>query len=97
MKKQIKRFSPHQNAKVFAVLMAVGCLPMFLPMMAISFFAMPAEDAQGNAVNFPYMIFLVFPFLYLVFGYISIVIGCWLYNIFFKVIGGIECEVIDVE
>ena len=36
MKTQIKRFSPHQNAKVFSVLMAVGSLPMLLLMAALS-------------------------------------------------------------
>jgi len=32
MKKQIVRFSPHQNAKVSAILMAVGSLVFLVPM-----------------------------------------------------------------
>ena len=97
MKKQIKRFSPHQNAKVFAVLMAVGCLPMLLPMVAVPFLAGPPQDEQGNPIYFPFMVMFLFPVLYLIFGYLSILIGCWLYNLLFRVIGGVECEVIDVE
>jgi len=32
------------------------------------------------------------PFIYLIFGYISVAIGCALYNVMFKYIGGFEFE-----
>lgn len=97
MTKQIRKFSSHQTAKVFAILMAVGSLPMFLPMIVIAFISGPATDGQGNPVGFPFMIFAMFPFLYLVFGYISVRIGCWLYNTLYKYIGGIELEIVETE
>ena len=97
MTKQIKRFSSHQTAKVFAVLMAIGSLPMLVPMIAMSFFVGPTQYAQGNLVDFPFLMSAIFPVFYLIFGYISIRIGCWLYNIMFKHIGGFEFEVSEVE
>ncbi len=92
MKKQIKRFSPHQTAKVFAILTAIGSLPMFLPIFAMSVFTMPTVDPFGNPLGFPWMMFAGFPVMYLFFSYLSIVIGCWLYNFMFALIGGIEYE-----
>ncbi len=70
--KQIKRFSPHQTAKVVAVLMAIGSLPMFIPMMLMSMFAMPVLDTQGNSTDFFIVsfIFIILPIFYLFFGYI---------------------------
>ena len=38
MKKQIRRLSPHQNGKVFAVLMTIGALVIFIPMTLMMFF-----------------------------------------------------------
>lgn len=97
MKQQIKRFSPHQNAKVFAILMAVGCLPMLLLMVAASLLAPSPTDAQGNPVDIPVLIYAIFPVIYLVFGYIFVVIGCWIYNLMFGLIGGIEVETVDID
>ena len=35
---------------------------------------------------------LVLPVMYLVLGYISVVIGCAIYNVLYKFVGGIEFE-----
>jgi len=88
MKKQIKRLSPHQNGKVFGVLMAVATLPMFIPMLLMMSFAMPNE----SSTNFPSGFLIMFPFMYLIFGYISVVIMCFFYNFLQKFIGGFEYE-----
>ena len=97
MKKQVKRLSPHQNGKVFGVLMAVATLPMFIPMMLMMLFAMPAMDANGNETSFPGFIFILFPILYLIFGYISVAIMCVFYNFLQKYIGGFEYEAVDIS
>jgi hypothetical protein len=86
MKVQVARLSPHQNGKVFGVLMALGSLVFLVPFTLI--FAMAPE--QPNAP--PAFLFLLFPILYLIFGYLSVAVGCWLYNVMFKYIGGIEYE-----
>jgi quinol-cytochrome oxidoreductase complex cytochrome b subunit len=97
MIKQIKRLSPHQNGKVFGIISAVGSLLFVVPMTAIMFFALPSVDRQGNPVTFQKYIFILFPILYLVFGYVMTTIGCMIYNFFFKYIGGFEYETKDNE
>lgn len=95
MKKQIKRFSPHQSGKVFGILMAVCSLIFLVPMFAIMLFSMPHADPQENPVGFPKMMIFIMPVMYLVFGYISVAIGSFVYNFFTKYIGGIEFELED--
>ena len=91
MKARVLRFSPHQNAKVFAVLMAVSSLVFVVPLMAIA--GMFAPKGAG----FPLMMTILMPLIYLVFGYISVVIGCWVYNLLAQYTGGIEFETQPVE
>jgi hypothetical protein len=85
MKVQIEKFSVHQNAKVFAVLMALSSLVMVIPFMLIVSMGTP-EGA------FPLFMLFVFPLMYLVLGYVMIAIGCWLYNWIAKRMGGLEFE-----
>lgn len=86
MKQQVARFSPHQNGKVFAVLMAVSSLVFVVPFVVIASFASPQEAAP------PMFLIILFPVLYLVLGYVMVAIGCAVYNFMFKFIGGIEFE-----
>jgi len=92
MKKQIARLSPHQNAKVFGILMALGSLVFLVPSFVLFLSFGPSVDQRGNPVGPPMLLFLLFPFIYLIFGYISVAIGCALYNVMFKYIGGFEFE-----
>lgn len=97
MKIQISRFTPGQNGKVFAILMAIASLVFVIPMM-LMFTFLPAVDGRGDpAPAFPLFFFLLFPALYLVFGYLSVAAGCWLYNLMFRFIGGIEYETREGE
>lgn len=92
MKIQIKRFSPHQNGKVFGVLMAASSLVFAIPMFVLfSIFPMPM-DSQGNASGPSAFMFLIMPVLYLVFGYLTVAVGCLVYNFICKYTGGIEYE-----
>ena len=86
MKQQIARFSPHQNGKVFALLMAITSLVFFVPFFL--FFAL-AAPAQARP---PMFMLLIMPLMYLVLGYVMVAIGCALYNFMFPYIGGIEFE-----
>lgn len=82
MKKQIINISPIQTAKVFALMYFVMSLPIVV-FMAISFWLSPAPQ-QGLG-------FLVlFPFIYLIFGFIFTALGAWVYNLIAKWVGGIE-------
>ncbi|HEV2611450.1 MAG TPA: hypothetical protein VGU61_14365 [Noviherbaspirillum sp.] len=92
MKIQIKRFSPHQNGKVFGVLMAASALVFAIPMFLLFLiFPMPV-DSQGNAMGPSAVMFLIMPVLYLVLGYLTVAVGCLLYNFICKYTGGIEYE-----
>ncbi|MEO7886290.1 MAG: hypothetical protein ABI893_06230 [Polaromonas sp.] len=88
MKQQISRLSPHQNGKVFGVLMAIGSLVFLVPFFLV--FATMAPAGAGNAP--PLLMFLFMPVLYLILGYLSVAIGCALYNFMFKYLGGVEFE-----
>ena len=92
MKQQIKRMSPHQNGKVFGVLMALTSLVFAIPMFL--FFSMMhfPVDQNGHHMGPPAFMFLLFPILYLVFGYIFTVIWCVIYNFVVRFTGGIEFE-----
>lgn len=91
MKQQIARFSPHQNAKVFAILMALGSFVFLVPFMLIAFATAPAEARP------PLLFFLGMPIVYLVVGYVMVAIGCAVYNALYKYVGGIEFEVRGVD
>ena len=87
MKQQVSRLSPHQNGKVFGVLMAISSLVVVVPFFLIFSATMPA-GAGGP----PALMILIMPVMYLVVGYLSVAIGCAVYNFMFKYIGGIEFE-----
>ncbi|MES2113657.1 MAG: hypothetical protein V4578_00825 [Pseudomonadota bacterium] len=93
MKIQISRFSPHQNGKVFAALMALSSLIFAVPMAVVMSFIPAGIDPHGNPIpQPPVAMFLVFPVVYFVMGYVMIVIGCAFYNFMFRYLGGIEYE-----
>ena len=91
MKKQIKRLSPHQNGKVFGVLMALSSLVFVIP-MSLAFSLMPMHQEQSGPSAF---FFLLFPIFYLIMGYLMVAVGCLIYNFAFKYLGGIEYETIE--
>lgn len=86
VKHQIKRLSPHQNAKVSAVMMAILSLVILLPMGL--FMAMFGREGLGVGIG----MMIVAPLMYLVFGYIFTALACALYNFVSGLVGGIEYE-----
>lgn len=92
MKIQIARFSSHQNAKVLGVLMALSSLVFVIPMILLFSFLPQPADGSGNTSSLPAFVFLLFPIMYLVMGYIMARVGCALYNFMYKYIGGFEFE-----
>jgi len=92
MKIQITHLSPHQNAKVFGVLMAVSSLLFVIPMVLVFSFLPKPVDASGNTAGPPAYIFLLFPIMYLVMGYVMARFGCLICNRAFRYIGGIEFD-----
>ena len=86
MKQQIARISPHQNGKVLGVLMALSSLVFVVPFTLFSIFAAP----QGSGPSGFFLVLL--PIFYLVMGYLTVAVACWLYNHLYKSLGGIEFE-----
>ena len=91
MKQQIARLSPHQNAKVAAVVWAVISLIIVVPLALIPLLVSP----QAHGSPFAGYFFLIMPVVYLVFGYIFTVFACWIYNFLVQYIGGFEYEARD--
>jgi hypothetical protein len=92
MKQQIARFSPHQNGKVFGVLVGVSAFVILVPMLVVISLTLPAVDQNGNPIDFPVLLFAFSPIVYFVFGYLGVALGCVVYNFLFKYIGGFEFE-----
>ena len=93
MKIQIARVSPHQNAKVFGILMGAMTLILAIPMFFLMLSIPAGVDRNGNPMAPPpAWIVLLFPFVYLVMGYLMVIIACWFYNVVARFVGGIEYE-----
>lgn len=66
--------------------MALSSLVIAVPLMLVA-------SAFGTQESSPSFVFiLVLPIIYLFIGYISVAVGCAIYNFFFKYIGGVEFE-----
>lgn len=91
MKQRVARLSPRQNGKVFAVLMAFSSLVFLVPFGLFCPFAAPSGQ-RGEAAMFLFM-----PFACLIVGYLSVAVGCAVYNFMFRYVGGIEFEVMVTD
>ncbi|MBL0729326.1 hypothetical protein [Piscinibacter sp. HJYY11] len=89
VKHQVRRLSPHQNAKVSAVMFAVTSL-IFLVPFGLFAAAFAPDGATGAGMGVGFLIFA--PLIYLVVGYVMTVIACAIYNLIVKFTGGIEYE-----
>jgi hypothetical protein len=86
MKQQVARFSPHQNGKVMAVMMAIVSLIFLVPFLLIG-----SLVGLGQGRGSLWML-IALPIFYLVFTYITFAIGCAIYNALVPFIGGFEYE-----
>jgi hypothetical protein len=89
MKKTINRIAPWQAAKVFAAIYFVMGLAaaVLLGLMSLIVPPPPGEPAPGLGF------FLMMPILYGLAGLIFVPIGCWLFNVVTRRVGGIEVNV----
>ena len=92
MPKQLTYLSPHQNGKVFGILMALASLTFVIPFSLFFLVIHHLTAPIGLPPGPPPFLFLIFPVMYMVFGYLSVALGCLLYNFMFKYIGGIEFQ-----
>lgn len=92
MKIEIRYLSPHQNAKVLAIIMTLGSLVFMLPFMAFS-----AATKMSSGAPFPWGMLLVMPVVYLVFGYVMTLLACVAYNLMVRFTGGFEFTTDDKD
>lgn len=101
MKIQIKRFSPHQNAKLLAVLMGICSLIYVIPMLIfMAYFDLNLEthsDGTANEHGSALLLYLLLPILYLLLTYLSVIVGCFIYNLIAGRLGGIEFELVEIN
>ncbi|ALS98837.1 hypothetical protein AT746_11525 [Lacimicrobium alkaliphilum] len=90
MKIQISRFSTHQTAKIFALLMVVTSLLFMLPFMFLSSLV-PTPTGGSSSFGFS-ALFILMPIFQGIFGYIMVRVGLWLYNLLSPRFGGFEFE-----
>jgi hypothetical protein len=98
MTKRLKKIDPLQLGKMLSVIYGLGTLifvPFFLFAALIASFAPSSQAIPAIPMLFGMGIgFILFvPVMYAVIGFITGVIGAFIYNIVAKWIGGIEVEV----
>lgn len=92
MPTRITRVSAHQNGKVTGVLMALVSIIFVVPLLVIVHLTLPAGTPAGGP---PLGLIIAMPIGYRVIGYLSTVIGGWLYNGVARMTGCIEFELED--
>lgn len=88
MKKEIRRFSLHQTAKVFAFVYFILSAIFLIPLGIVTLFSKEHAGAL--------FLFLA-PFVYLIVGYLAWILLGAVYNLVAKYFGGIEFETVDKE
>ncbi|MGQ7868388.1 hypothetical protein [Sunxiuqinia sp. sy24] len=92
--KRIKRFNVWQTAKVVA-LMYVLVIAIF--MIPLGLIGSVAGGLFGNAFPFSGAMLIFLPFVYGILIFLMTALGCAIYNLVARWVGGIEVEVELVE
>lgn len=98
MKKRLKKVTPLQLGKMLGIIYGIGSLVMIPFFLIFTLFASMAPQAEG-APPMPAILgmgvgfVILFPLFYALMGFLSGVVGAFIYNLVAKWIGGIEVEV----
>src|SRR5687767_11262363 len=88
--RRIKRFAPWQLAKIFGVL--YGGLGLLFAPFFLAFAAFELAAPTGIATFFGVGMAIAAPIFYGTAGFLSGLIGAWLYNLTTRFTGGMEIE-----
>lgn len=92
MAKKLSRIAPWQAGKLFAVIYFLFSLFLVIPLELLALLT-PTQARPGP--HFSPGVILLFPFLYALAALIFVPIGCWIYNVAAKLVGGLEVAVAD--
>ncbi|QDH78468.1 hypothetical protein FKX85_05245 [Echinicola soli] len=99
MKKRIKRFGVVQTASMFAIVyfvfMAIIMIPFGLIMTVVGLSGFSDHSHFLNGFGAGGIFFVFLPFIYAGIAFVMTAIGCLVYNLAAKWIGGIEVEIDD--
>lgn len=90
--KRVSRIAPWQAGKLFALIYFFLSLLFVIPLALISA-VVPIPAGPGHRLGTGFLIFV--PFLYALAGLIFVPLGCWIYNMAAKVVGGLQVSVTD--
>ena len=90
--KRVSRIAPWQAGKLFALIYFFLSLLFVIPLALISA-VVPIPAGPGHRLGIGFLIFI--PFLYALAGLIFVPLGCWIYNMAAKVVGGLQVSVTD--
>lgn len=91
MSKQLTRIAPWQAGKVFALIYFVLSLFLVIPFALIN----SALPSNAPGPHFGIGFFIALPFVYAICGLVFVPIGCWIYNLAARFVGGIEITVVE--
>jgi hypothetical protein len=92
MTRKLSRIAPWQAGKLFAVVYFFLSLLFVIPMELLALLA-PTQEHPGP--HFSPGVILLFPFLYALAALILVPIGCWIFNLAARLVGGLEIAVAD--
>ncbi len=93
--KRIKKFGVYQTSKISAVIYFLISAVFMIPFGLIS-----SLIGNTNLPGFPFgggAFFILIPFIYGFMGFIMTAIGCSVYNLVSKWVGGIEVEIETID
>jgi len=86
--RRIKRFGVLQLGKM------LGVLYFCMSLLAVPFLILATIIGGSERAGFGFGMIVMIPVLYTIAGFISGVIGAWVYNLCAKFVGGVEVEVV---
>jgi hypothetical protein len=90
--KKLIRIAPWQAGKLFAVVYFILSLIFVVPLELI---ALLAPTHTGPGPHFRPALIILFPFLYALAALVFVPLGCWIYNVAAKLVGGLDVTVRD--
>ncbi|MBV9723588.1 MAG: DUF3566 domain-containing protein [Gammaproteobacteria bacterium] len=92
MTKKLTRIAPWQAGKLFAVVYFILSLIFVVPLELI---ALLAPNRAGPGPHLSPVLIILFPFLYSLAALAFVPLGCWIYNVAAKLVGGLDVTVTD--